>query len=455
MMVRALHAAGFEVIIDVVYNHTGEGNHLGPTFSFRGIDNVSYYKLNPTDPRFHMDYTGTGNTLDVGNSHVLQLVMDSLRYWVLEMHVDGFRFDLAAALARDLFEINMLSSFFQVIQQDPVLSQVKLIAEPWDVGPGGYQVGSFPWQWTEWNGRYRDAIRQFWRGDQGVVGETATRLAGSSDLYEWSGRRPYASINFITAHDGYTLQDFVSYEHKHNLDNQEGNRDGHNANYSVNLGVEGPTDDPEILLNREQLKRSLMATLMLSQGVPMMLGGDELSRTQCGNNNAYCQDNEINWFDWELNAAQESFLEFVRRLIAFRKVHPNFCRHRFLTGRPDEEGVKDVLWWHPEGREMDDPDWHDASLHTMGMLLQGDRIHRNDMRGNPIKDDTFLLLFNALDESLSFTLPSSSLQGLQGWIMALKSMEGDGLEEGSQVEAGETIELPPRTLWVFQADEEY
>ncbi|HKL87448.1 MAG TPA: glycogen debranching protein GlgX, partial [Salinibacter sp.] len=291
MMVRALHDAGLEVIIDVVYNHTCEGNQMGPTLSLRGIDNRTYYKLNPDDNRYYMDYTGTGNTLDPGDSYVLQMIMDSLRYWVTEMHVDGFRFDLASALARELYDVNMLGSFFKVVQQDPILSQVKLIAEPWDVGPGGYQVGSFPWQWAEWNGRYRDAIRRFWRGDRGLTGEVATRIAGSSDLYERSGRRPFASINFITAHDGFTLQDQVSYERKHNEENKEGNRDGHDHNYSVNCGVEGPTDNPQVIECRERRKRSLMATLMLSQGVPMILGGDELSHTRRGNNNPYCQDN--------------------------------------------------------------------------------------------------------------------------------------------------------------------
>ncbi len=452
MMVRALHAAGLEVIIDVVYNHTAEGNHLGPTLSYRGVDNLSYYKVNPSDPRYLMDYTGTGNTLDAGNSHVLQLVMDSLRYWVLDMHVDGFRFDLAAALARDLFEINMLSSFFQIIQQDPVLSQVKLIAEPWDVGPGGYQVGSFPWQWTEWNGRYRDVIRRYWRGDQGLMGDMATGLAGSSDLYEWSGRRPYASINFITAHDGFTLQDLVSYERKHNELNQEGNRDGHNANYSSNLGVEGKTDDPAILVQREALKQSMTATLMFSQGVPMLLGGDELSRTQLGNNNAYCQDNEINWYDWDLDEDREAFLDYVSDVIAFRKAHPNFCRHRFLTGEADENGVKDVIWVHPEGREMDDADWHDGSLHSFGMLLEGNRIQRTDDRGNRLLDDTFLVLFNALPDPVSFSLPDQSLHEARGWIMALNSIRAD-MDIGDHVETGSTINVPGRTLWVLKADD--
>jgi glycogen operon protein len=406
MMVRALHAKGFEVIIDVVYNHTGEGNHLGPTLSFRGIDNRSYYKENPTNPRFLMDYTGTGNTLDAGNPHVLQLIMDSLRYWVTEMHVDGFRFDLAAALARDLFEINMLSSFFQVIQQDPVLSQVKLIAEPWDVGPGGYQVGSFPWLWTEWNGKYRDAVRRFWRGDSGVAGEFTTRIAGSSDLYELSGRRPFASINFITAHDGFTLEDLVSYEQKYNQANLEDNRDGTDANYSTNCGVEGLTEDPEIIAKRDALKRSLIATLMFSQGVPMLLGGDELSRTQHGNNNAYCQDNEINWYDWHLDEREASFLAFVQHVIAFRKEHPNFRRRRFLTGQ-EENGARDVTWWHIEGREMEGPDWYQHDLKAFGMLLRGDRIFDTDERGQQRSDETFLVLFNASDEEVQCTLPET------------------------------------------------
>jgi glycogen operon protein len=415
MMVRALHAEGFEVIIDVVYNHTGEGSSLGPTLSFRGIDNRAYYKEHPHDPRHLIDYTGTGNTLDVGNPHVLQLIMDSLRYWVTEMHVDGFRFDLAATLARDLYEVNMLSAFFQVIQQDPVLSQVKLIAEPWDVGPGGYQVGGFPWLWTEWNGKYRDSVRRFWKGDRGVGGEFTTRIAGSSDLYENSERRPFASINFVTAHDGFTLEDQVSYLHKHNEANGEQNRDGHEPNYSTNSGVEGPTDDPAILARRDTLKRSLMATLLLSQGVPMLLGGDELSRTQQGNNNAYCQDNETTWYDWHLDDRAQRFLEFTQELIAFRKAHPSFRRHRFLTGRADADGVKDVLWWHPKGHEMTGHDWSRADLHAFGMLLRGDRIAERNHRGRPLHDDTFLLLFNAGEASVAFHLPNGFTDAARRW----------------------------------------
>ncbi|MFK7845776.1 MAG: glycogen debranching protein GlgX [Rhodothermales bacterium] len=450
MMVRGLHAAGFEVIIDVVYNHTGEGNHMGPTVSFRGIDNLSYYKENPSDPRYLLDYTGTGNTLDIGNPHVLQLVMDSLRYWVEEMHVDGFRFDLAATLARDLFEINMMSAFFQVVQQDPVLSQVKLIAEPWDIGPGGYQVGSFPWQWTEWNGKYRDALRKFWRGDGGMIGDMATRLAGSSDLYEWSGRRPYASINFLTAHDGYTLQDFVSYEKKHNEINKEGNRDGHNDNHSINMGVEGVSNDPEVIEHREALKRGMIASLLFSQGVPMILGGDELSRTKHGNNNAYCQDNEINWYHWDLDEQQASFLTYVRKVIHFRKTHPNFSRHHFLTGRTDEAGLKDVMWWHASGREMGAGDWQNAEIRTIGMMLQGDRILRKDQLGDCITDDTFLVLFNAFHEPVPFLLPSASQEKDHGWEMALNAMHED-IPIGELLQMDVKIEIPKRSVLILKA----
>ena len=405
MMVRALHNAGFEVVIDVVYNHTAEGNRFGPTLSWRGIDNLGYYKENPENPRYLMDYTGTGNTLDAGNSYVLQMIMDSLRYWVTEMHVDGFRFDLAAALARELYDVDMLASFFQVIQQDPVLSHVKLIAEPWDVGPGGYQVGSFPWQWAEWNGNYRDTVRRFWRGDSGLKADFATRIAGSSDLYERSGRRPFASINFITAHDGFTLDDLVSYEQKHNAANGEHNRDGHEPNYSTNCGIEGPSQDEAVLARRERLKRSLMGTLLLSQGVPMLLGGDELSKTQNGNNNAYAQDNEINWYDWDLSEREQAFLDFVSQAIAFRRAHPTFRRRHFLNGAPNEEGVKEALWWHPEGREMTSEDWDKNGLRAFGFLLRGDHIRGVNARGERLQDETFLLLFNKSGERATLTLP--------------------------------------------------
>lgn len=447
MMVRALHHAGFEVIIDVVYNHTCEGNRLGPTLSWRGIDNLGYYKESPENPRYLVDYTGTGNTLDAGNPYVLQMIMDSLRYWVTEMHVDGFRFDLASALARELFDVDMLSSFFQVIQQDPVLSQVKLIAEPWDVGPGGYQVGSFPWQWAEWNGRYRDTVRRFWRGDTGLKGKFATRMAGSSDLYERSGRRPFASINFVTAHDGFTLEDLVSYEQKHNEANGEDNRDGHEPNYSTNCGVEGPTDDEAVLACRETLKRSLMATLLLSQGVPMILGGDEISRTQQGNNNAYCQDNEISWYDWDLDERKEAFLEFVQEAIAFRKRHPSFGRRHFLTGRPDEEGVRDALWWHPEGREMTPDDWNGAGLRAFGLLLRGDRIVGTDRRGRPFVDDTFLVLFNKSDDPVALRLPEEEVGAHERWESAPPFDAGLKID----YEPGGEVEIPARALAVLKA----
>lgn len=447
-MVRGLHAAGFEVIIDVVYNHTGEGSNLGPTLSFRGIDNRAYYKQNPQTPRYLIDYTGTGNTLDPGNPHVLQLIMDSLRYWITEMHVDGFRFDLAAALARDLFDINMLSSFFQVIQQDPVISQVKLIAEPWDVGPGGYQVGSFPWQWTEWNGKYRDAVKRFWRGDKGTSGEFASRIAGSSDLYELSGRTPSASINFVTAHDGFTLQDLVSYEHKHNLANLEGNRDGHEPNYSQNFGVEGPTDNRRIIAQREKTKRALIATLFLSQGVPMLLGGDEIGRTQQGNNNAYCQDNEINWYNWDLSERDRAFLRFTQLVIAFRKKHPNFRRHRFLTGRPDDQMVKDVTWWHPEGREMNDADWSDPDRLSFGMLLRGDRIDDVGPDGHNLKDDTFLVLMNALDKPETFLFPREAAGDPIAWEVI---PESEGAVRKRKIASTDSVVVKPNLMVVLCA----
>ena len=445
MMVRALHAAGFEVIIDVVYNHTGEGSHLGPTLSFRGIDSRAYYKGKPENKRFLMDYTGTGNTLDAGNPYVIQLIMDSLRYWVTEMRVDGFRFDLASALARELFDVDMLATFFQVIQQDPVLSRVKLIAEPWDVGPGGYQVGGFPWQWTEWNGKYRDAVRRFWRGDGGVAGEFATRLAGSSDLYALTGRRPMASINFVTAHDGFTLEDLVSYNRKHNEANGEGNRDGTDANYSTNFGVEGPTDDEEVLARREALKRSLVTTLLLSQGVPMLLGGDELSRTQQGNNNAYCQDNEISWYHWDRDERQQRFLAFVKKLIAFRKAHRSFRRHHFLTGKPDADGVKDALWWHPEGREMTQSDWHRSDMHAFGLLLRGDRIQGTDARGRPLYDDTLLLLCNAGHQPIAFMLPQTEAANPKGWEIIFESIDTAACALNQHVDVG------PHELIVLKA----
>lgn len=368
-MVKTLHNAGFEVLLDVVYNHTAEGNRFGPTLSFRGIDSEMYYKETRESKRYFKDFTGTGNTLDAGNLHALRLIMDSLRYWVLEMHVDGFRFDLASVLARELYDVDMLSPFFMMIEQDPVLSQVKLIAEPWDIGNGGYRVGEFPWQWAEWNGRYRDSVRSFWTGNVESLGDLATRVAGSADLYDHSGRKPDASINFITAHDGFTLRDLVSYERKRNEANGEQNRDGEDHNRSSNCGVEGETDAPNVLACRESRRRSLAATLMLSQGVPMILGGDELSKTQLGNNNTYCQDNELNWYDWDLDDGERDFLAFMQKLIAFRHDHPTFRRRHFLTGEANESGSKDVTWWHPNGREMVDADWAAGGSPAFAMML--------------------------------------------------------------------------------------
>jgi glycogen operon protein len=405
-MVRTLHAAGLEVILDVVYNHTAEGSHLGPTLSLRGIDNVSYYRLSPVDRRYYEDFTGTGNTLNMQSPRVLQLIMDSLRYWVLEMHVDGFRFDLASALARELHAVDKLGSFFDIIHQDPVLSQVKLIAEPWDLGEGGYQVGNFPVGWTEWNGRYRDSVRRFWRGDGGQVSEFATRLSGSSDLYEHSSRLPSASINFVTCHDGFTLADLVSYETKRNEANGEQNRDGESNNLGMNFGVEGPTTDPLIRQARVRQRRNLMATLLLSQGVPMIAGGDEFGRTQKGNNNAYCQDNDVSWFNWELTEEDRDFLAFTRRVIALRQKHPVLRRQRYFQGRPLRgAGVKDLAWFDPSGVEMTDAMWSAPHVRTLGVLLSGVAMDEVDRRGEPIVDDTLLVLLNADKASLPFTLP--------------------------------------------------
>lgn len=405
MMVRALHAAGIEVILDVVYNHTAEGNQLGPTLSMRGIDNAAYYRLSPDDPRYYMDFTGCGNTMSMRHPRVLQLIMDSLRYWVLEMHVDGFRFDLASTLARELFEVNKLSAFFEIIQQDPVLSQVKLVAEPWDVGDGGYQVGNFPVLWSEWNGMYRDTIRSFWKGDGGLLCDFATRVSGSSDLYEVSGRRPYASINFITCHDGFTLEDLVSYNQKHNEANAEENRDGSDNNLSWNCGVEGPTDDPAVRALRARQKRNLIATLLLSQGVPMINGGDELGHTQKGNNNAYCQDNELTWLNWNLDEEQKSFLEFVRTAARIWREQPVFQRRNFFLGRSIRENVKDISWLDTTGNEMTDDNWNVGYARCLGVRLAGDIIGDVDDHGEPIIGDTLLLLLNAHHEQIEFILP--------------------------------------------------
>jgi isoamylase len=421
-MVKALHAAGIEVILDVVYNHTSEGNHLGPMLSLKGIDNAAYYRLMPDDPRHYMDYTGTGNSLNMRHPHVLQLIMDSLRYWVLEMHVDGFRFDLAATLARELHEVDRLSAFFDVIQQDPVISQVKLIAEPWDLGEGGYQVGNFPPLWSEWNGKFRDCVRDYWRGQDRTLAEFARRLTGSSDLYESSGRRPYASINFVTAHDGFTLHDLVAYNDKHNEANGEENRDGTDDNRSWNGGVEGATDDPDIKRLRQRQQRNFLATLFLSQGVPMLLGGDEIGRTQHGNNNAYCQDNEISWFDWQ-NADHE-LLSFMQRLGKFYRDHPVFHRRRWFQGRPIYgEGVSDIAWFTHKGQEIEGSHWDEDYAKSFVVFLNGEELSTIDTCGERINDDRFYLVFNAHYEPLIFTLPArewgvrwlKEFDTLQGW----------------------------------------
>jgi len=406
-MVKTLHSAGLEVILDVVYNHTAEGNHLGPTLSLRGIDNASYYRLVHDNRRFYMDYTGCGNTLNMRNPRALQLLMDSLRYWVLDMHVDGFRFDLASALARELHAVDRLGAFFDIIRQDPVLSQVKLIAEPWDVGEGGYQVGNFPLGWTEWNDRYRDAMRAYWKGDGGVIGEFARRFTGSSDLYETSGRKPYASINFITSHDGFTLEDLVSYNAKHNEANLEDNRDGHDNNLSWNCGVEGPTDDLEVRALRARQKRNFIATLLLSQGVPMLVAGDEIGRTQRGNNNAYCQDSELSWVDWDLDEEGRALLEFVRRMVGIRRAHPVFRRHRFFRGRATHgAGLKDIVWLRPDGGEMTDDEWEHAFARSLGAYVGGATLEERDRRGHRLVDNNFLVLLSSHHETIPFTLPA-------------------------------------------------
>ncbi|HZL94073.1 MAG TPA: glycogen debranching protein GlgX [Vicinamibacterales bacterium] len=444
--VKALHAAGIEVILDVVYNHTAEGNHLGPTLSLRGIDNTAYYRLSPDNPQYYMDFTGCGNTLNMTHPRVLQLIMDSLRYWVLEMHVDGFRFDLASALARELYDVDRLGAFFDIIHQDPVLSQVKLIAEPWDLGQGGYQVGNFPVLWTEWNGRYRDCVRRFWRGDGGTVAELATRLAGSSDLYAHNGRRPYASINFVTSHDGFTLQDLVSYEQKHNEANGDGNRDGDNHNLGWNCGAEGPTADPAIRALRERQKRNLIATLFLSQGVPMMSGGDELGRTQRGNNNAYCQDNEISWTDWELTDDRRAFLEFCRRVIGLMRDHPVLRRRRFFQGRHLRGAdVKDIMWLAPSGQEMTEGEWRADHVKCLGVRLSGDAIGELDENGTPILGDTILYLMNASPFPVSFTLPSFAVK--PHWVTALDTF--DDRRIGQIQEGGSGYPLCDHSLAVF------
>ena len=449
-MVRNLHAAGIEVILDVVYNHTAEGNQLGPTLGFRGVDNLAYYRLSPENPRFYMDFTGTGNTLNLLNTRTLQMVMDSLRYWVNDMHVDGFRFDLASTLARDHQGVNKLHAFFEIIHQDPVISQTKLIAEPWDVGEGGYQVGNFPVLWAEWNGKYRDAIRSYWKGDEGRIGEVAYRLTGSPDLYQDDGRRPYASINFITSHDGFTLNDLVSYNDKHNEANGEGNNDGDNTNHSWNHGVEGPSDDEKIVAMRERQRRNILTTLFLSQGVPMLCGGDEFGRTQDGNNNAYCQDNELSWFDWTNRTdAQNELLDFTKRLIAFRHEHPVFRRPKFFQGRRIRGSeIKDVMWFNPGGNEMSDEEWSSPFVRCLGMLLSGETVDVLTFEGEPIRDDTFLLLINAHFEPLPFLLPGQ--ENLE-WQMILDTREASGfLSESKKFASGEDVEIGDRATCLLR-----
>lgn len=441
-MVMELHRAGIEVILDVVYNHTAEGNHLGPTLSFKGLDNISYYRLMEEDKRYYMDYTGTGNTLKVNLPHVLRLVMDSLRYWIQEMHVDGFRFDLAATLARELHAVHKLSSFFDVIHQDPVISQVKLIAEPWDVGEGGYHVGNFPPGWTEWNGKYRDCIRDYWRGADSMLGEFAARFTGSPDLYQGDYRRPTASINFITAHDGFTLHDLVSYNEKHNEANGENNQDGESHNRSWNCGMEGPTKKKEVLELRQRQKRNLLATLLLSQGVPMIVAGDEMSRTQKGNNNAYCQDNEISWINWD--KADQELIDYTRKLIALRTSHPAFCRRKWFQGQPIKGvGVEDINWFLPEGTEMTDEHWNNDFAKSLAIYLNGKGIHTVSPRGEPIVDDSFYLIFNAHHEPLEYTLPPKKY-GKQ-WIKNLDTFTGM-IEPGETYKPGDVITVQGRSV---------
>lgn len=449
-MVKVLHRAGIEVILDVVYNHTAEGNHLGPTLCLRGIDNDAYYHLVPDHPRYYMDYTGCGNTLNVRQPRTVQLLMDSLRYWVLEMHVDGFRFDLASALARGSHGVDRLSTFFEVIHQDPVISQVKLVAEPWDIGEGGYQVGNFPVGWAEWNGRYRDAFRRYWRGDPGQVADLAYRLTGSSDLYQDDGRRPYASVNFVTSHDGFTLADLVSYNAKHNEANGEGNRDGSDDNLSWNCGAEGPTDDPAILALRERQQRNFLATLFLSQGVPMLCGGDEIGRTQRGNNNAYCQDNEISWFNWNLDARARRLLEFTRRLIRFRREHPEFRRRKFFQGRPlCAANMKDLIWLRPDGGEMTLAEWQESTLRSFGFRLCGEAMDEVDERGEAITDDTLLLLLNAQHDPVGFVLTDAHPD--RRWELLVDTAALEEPAEALQFPIGASVSLAGRSLQLFRA----
>ncbi|MET1034458.1 MAG: glycogen debranching protein GlgX [Arthrobacter sp.] len=451
-MVRTLHLAGIEVILDVVYNHTAEGNHLGPTLSFRGIDNQSYYRLMDDDKRYYMDYTGTGNSLNVRSPHSLQLLMDSLRYWATEMHVDGFRFDLASTLAREFYDVDKLSTFFELIQQDPVVSQVKLIAEPWDIGPGGYQVGNFPPQWTEWNGKYRDTVRDFWRGEPSTLGEFASRITGSADLYEHSSRRPVASINFVTAHDGFTLRDLVSYNEKHNEANGEDNNDGESHNRSWNSGAEGPTDDPEVQSLRARQQRNFLATLLLSQGVPMIAHGDELGRTQNGNNNTYAQDSELSWIHWE--EVDQPLLEFTAAVNKLRAEHPTFRRRRFFDGRPveqaDGEDLPDIQWLGADGRPMTSADWDADIAASVGVFLNGHGIAGTDSRGQQIRDLNFLLFFNPHHEDVDFTLPSEEYGAVWDQVIDTAGAYADA----KPVDAGSKVTVVGRSMLVLRAHEQ-
>ncbi|MEX8546637.1 MAG: glycogen debranching protein GlgX [Mucilaginibacter sp.] len=445
-MVKELHKAGLEVIIDVVYNHTAEGNELGPTLSFKGIDNAAYYRLMDENKRYYKDYTGTGNTLNANLPNVLRLIMDSLRYWITEMHVDGFRFDLASTLARELHEVNKLSSFFEIIYQDPVISQAKLIAEPWDIGEGGYQVGNFPSEWAEWNGKYRDCMRDYWRGADSMLGEFAERLSGSPDLYMDDARNPTASINFITAHDGFTLHDLVSYNEKHNEANGENNNDGESHNRSWNCGVEGPTDDPEIIKLRNQQKRNFLATLFLSQGVPMLVAGDEFGRTQGGNNNAYCQDNEVSWLDWK--NADQKLLEFTQKLIELRKNHPVFCRRNWFQGVAIRTKVNDIAWFLPEGMEMSEENWSHDFAKSLGVFLNGRELHYVDEQGNKIWDDSFYVIFNAYHGPLDYILPPEKFA--KSWLKVLDTSEDCITETGTRFNATDTINVAGRSVVVLK-----
>jgi len=452
-MVRALHAAGIEVILDVVYNHTAEGGALGPTLSFRGIDNAAYYRLAPGSPQDYLDYTGCGNSLNVRNPQSLQLIMDSLRHWILDMHVDGFRFDLAAALARELHDVDRLAAFFDLVQQDPVVSQVKLIAEPWDVGQGGYQVGQFPPLWSEWNGKYRDTVRDLWRGRPATLPEFASRLTGSSDLYETSARRPVASVNFVTCHDGFTLRDLVSYDRKHNGANGDHNRDGTDDNRSWNCGAEGPSDDPDVNELRARQARNFLVTLFCSQGVPMLLAGDEMSRTQEGNNNAYCQDNDLSWMDWEAAGKHQDLIDFTCALSGLRRAHPVFRRRRFFSGQapaapdgPDGGGLQDIVWLTPAGRQMTDSDWHTGYARSLAVFLNGDAITEPGPRGETVRDDNFLLLFNANREPVSFTLPDRRFG--PGWDVLIDTAAAG--RAGGTVPAEGSAELAGRSIMVLR-----